>query len=197
MGTENHWITIQVSKAGFGKDMEDHGFGVICSRLDCIAPALTVSVFCPSLISRDKVDTLLMAYARYSQLPRALRGKSMEEMELYLDLHRAIEKNHVHEDMFLTYFYQLQGINEVILIGIRGEKHKTKMARAPTMPCLDNNDILQDIGQAIFIYDQYIKDGDLQRAAEMLECSIVVLADYFRVRVWFPGSRHKGFWVDM
>lgn len=99
--------------------------------------------------------------------------------------------------MFLTYFYQLQGINEVILIGIRGEKHKTKMARAPTMPCLDNNDILQDIGQAIFIYDQYIKDGDLQRAAEMLECSIVVLADYFRVRVWFPGSRHKGFWVDM
>lgn len=87
MGTENHWITIQVSKAGFGKDMEDHGFGVICNRLDCIAPALTVSVFYPSLISRDKVDTFLMAYARYSQLPRALRGKSMEEIELHLDLH--------------------------------------------------------------------------------------------------------------
>ncbi|KAK3178198.1 hypothetical protein OEA41_000331 [Lepraria neglecta] len=180
MGTENHWIIIQVNKAGFGKDMKDHGFGVIYSKLDCIAPALTVSVFYPSLISRDKVDTFLMANAGYSQLPRALWGKGMEEMVLHRDLHRGIAKNPVHEGMFLTCFYQLRGINEVILKGVRGEKHNTKMARELTMPYLDNNDILQDIGQAMFIYDQYIKDGDLQGAAEMLKCSIAVLADCFR-----------------
>ena len=153
MGTENHWIIIQVNKAGFGKDMKDHGFGGICSKLDCIAPALTVSVFYPSLISRDKVDTSLMANAGYSQSPRALWGRGMEEMVLHLDLHPGIAKNPVHEDMFLTCFYQLRGINEVILKGVRGEKHKTTMARELTMPWLDNNDILQDIGRPTFIYD--------------------------------------------
>ena len=122
-----------------------------------------------------------MANAGYSQLPRALWGKGMEEMVLHLDLHPGIAKNPVHEDMFLTCFYQLRGINEVILKGVRGEKHKTKMARELTMPYLDSNDILQDIGQAKFIYDQYIKDGGPQGAAELLECSIAVLADCVRV----------------
>ena len=76
----------------------------------------------------------------------------------------------------------------------RREKHNTKMARELIMPYLDNNDILQDIGQAIFIYDQYIKDGDLQGAAEMLKCSIAVLADCFRVcRSDFLAADTKGF----
>lgn len=62
MRTENAWITVAVNKNGFGKDMKDHGFGVVsCRGLDHVTQAaLKISIFFPSLRDQEH-HTFLMS----------------------------------------------------------------------------------------------------------------------------------------
>ena len=133
---ENSWTIIQVNKAGFGKDMKDHGFPVATAeniRRHVKFPVMEVNVIFPSLEDQTQSDDLAVATVHLKQVIRALwTAKGALEMEVTIHLQPARTKISPSERSLLRPFRKLSSIKRLDILGGSDNIYINELTRAVT-----------------------------------------------------------------
>ncbi|MCJ1265631.1 hypothetical protein MMC22_005511 [Lobaria immixta] len=133
---ENSWTIIQVNKAGFGKDMKDHGFPIATAgniRRHVKFPVMEVNVIFPSLEDQTQSDDLAVATVHLKQVIRALwTAKGALEMEVTIHLQPARNKISPSERSLLRPFRKLSSIKRLDILGGSDNIYINELTRAVT-----------------------------------------------------------------
>jgi hypothetical protein len=183
MYAENVWIHVKVNKAGFGRDMKEHGFAVIASRgVHYPKPIVRVKIHYLRL-DNPEYETFLMTDYGFYCFPRALWGIGMKEMVIFLDFHPLLIPNPFVEDLILEPFYELHGIFRFFLTGARQQRHITGMPSALETPYADSRDVWKEFEPWMAEFSEYLDEGNIEAGAMCLQGQLALLADCCR----FPG----------
>ena len=133
---ENNWTIIRVNKAGFGKDLKDHGFPVATAdnlRRHVKFPVMEVTIIFPSLVDQNQSEDLVVATLHLKRLMRALwTAKRALEMEVTIQLQPPRTKGSPDERYLLRRFLKLRGIKRLVILGGTDKLFIDELTRAVT-----------------------------------------------------------------